>query len=325
MDTTYLIKEETLTNIAEAIREKTGKSEQIKCSEFVKELSELITETDENVIEQCLSGDMEEVYINGFTQTIPSYFFQEFRTSSPVKMTFLKCTAINSGAFYRNEAITAAIFPECVVIGDEAFQFCHYLTNINFPKCNTIGNEAFYGCDSLSSITFPQCRTVGTSAFAGANGLTHISLPACTEIGPYTFDEDNLLTNVYLPKCATVGSSAFRYCSALTFISLPACEKLQPSTFYECASLSTIYLSKCSYIDASAFSYCSALSTIVLNSTSFVTLFGNLYNTPLYSGQGSIYISESLISNYTQDYYWKRYSKCFVPLSEYNLTEKEAT
>ncbi len=120
-------------------------------------------------------------------------------------------TAIDSKAFFKNEALTRAVLPSTLEsIGNSAFSGCLALSMIYIPNSvTTIGNEAFMSCTSLKTVSignsvtsiptgcFYSCPSlieanlpdglakIGTEAFFGCPSLK-ITIPdSVTEIGPY--------------------------------------------------------------------------------------------------------------------------------------------
>ena len=227
----YLVKAETIKQLADAVRAKTGKSETINLVDMVTEIGEI----------PCGDTSMEDGFV---TKTLSVY--ENNRVSS-----------IGSYAFYNCSSLTSVSFPACTTIGGNALASCSSLTSVSFPACTTIGSSAFYSCSRLTSISFPACTTIGSYALAYCSSLTSVNFPACTTIGGNALTHCASLTSVSFPACTTINNHAFTNCTSLTSVSFPACTAIDRYAFQYCSSLTSIYLgasSVCTLSNSNAFS-----------------------------------------------------------------------
>ena len=110
-------------------------------------------------------------------------------------------------------------------LGNGAFFGYFPLTFISLPNGLTrLGEHTFYDCHSLISISLPNSLTsIGNLAFRNCYSLTSISLPnGLTSMGDGAFQYCYSLTSVSLPDGLTsIGSYAFDGGFSLTSVSLP--------------------------------------------------------------------------------------------------------
>lgn len=124
--TTYLIQNTTLSSLADAIRNKTGKSESFTPAQMISEINNLSlnnNEREKEIVACTISN-----YINSDISKVGSY------------------------AFYNYSALTSVNLPNCSYVGSYAFCACLALTSINLPNCLYVGRSAFYGCSALTSV-----------------------------------------------------------------------------------------------------------------------------------------------------------------------------
>ena len=151
----YLIRGTTLSAIANAIREKTGGTDQMTPEKMATEISNIKSGDDGNfksVIERTASNP-----------TLPS----DLTSIGP-------CTFYN----YTNLALTS--LPSGVTsIGSSAFQKCNKLALTSIAsEVTSIGSYAFNGCAKLTSITFEGTpTTIDRTAFSLCSYLTTINVP----------------------------------------------------------------------------------------------------------------------------------------------------
>ena len=151
----YLIQDTTLTAIANAIREKTGETDQMTPEQMATEISNIKSGDDgsfKSVIERTVSNP-----------TLPS-----------------DLTSIGSYAFYHYDKLALSSLPAGVTsIGSSAFSGCTKLALTSLPAGVTnIGSNAFYYCTSLTSITFEGTpTTIASNTFRSCFKLTTINVP----------------------------------------------------------------------------------------------------------------------------------------------------
>lgn len=151
----YLIKDTTLSNIANSIRNKTGSTEKIKVADMANEISGITTG----------GGGDTDVEDGLVTRQLTSY-------------TNDRVTSIGSDAFMYCTSLTTVNFPACKSIGASAFAYCSRLTTVSFPACKSIGSYAFSNCTSLTTASFPVCTSIRGFAFSKCYNLSQLTLGA---------------------------------------------------------------------------------------------------------------------------------------------------
>ena len=211
----YLIKGETLTGIADAIREKTGGTDPVAVSDMAGKIAGI----------EAGCGDIDALIDRSITEI----------SSSSV-------TSIGEGAFSYSNALTTVGFPVATSIGNYAFYFCNALTTVNFPVATSIGEGAFQFCSALTTVNFPVATSIGEYAFYSCNALTTVGFPVATSIGNYAFYFCNALTTVNFPVATSIGEGAFQYCNALTTVDFPVATSIGDSAFQYCTLLESLLL-----------------------------------------------------------------------------------
>lgn len=153
----YLIQSETLANIADAIREKTGSTDQLSPTAMASAIAGI----------QAGGGDD-----GSFKGVI------ERTATNPVLPSDL--TSIANYAFYKYTNLVNPVFPEGLTsIGGSAFYDCTRLALTSLPDGLTdIGSSAFTGCTNLSEITFKGTpSSISSNAFNNCTNLIIINVP----------------------------------------------------------------------------------------------------------------------------------------------------
>ena len=168
-------------------------------------------------------------------------------------------------------------------------------TGVLTVSTNTTKMEeyAFCSCTSLSGAYLQYCDYVGSSAFYGCISLSSIVFYNCTYIGSNAFEACDL-SKVSIPSCSYVGSRAFYGCDFKS-ISVPVCE----------------------YIGAEAFKSCSLMSIITVKGSSVCTLEASnaFEGTKITSTTGTIYVPQSLLSDYEVAPEWSYFFQRMQPIS----------
>lgn len=166
--------------------------------------------------------------------------------------------------------------------GGECYKYTNEIITINKinPKDmgNTIrevaGNNIVYEglanfiTGSFTSLIDNQATTVRKAAFVECEDLTYVELPACENVQEKAFYGCSELSEIRLDNCLVVGSYAFYDCSGLERISLNNCQIIRENAFGYCEKLKTIKLPALTYLSTHAFKYCSGISQIDLGENS---------------------------------------------------------
>lgn len=226
-------------------------------------------------------------------------------------------TSVGTYAFYYS-GIQSVDLPNCTSVGQKGFSECSKLVSANLPNCESVGIAGFASSDALVSVNLQNCKDVKAQSFIYCDKLTSANLPNCESVGQNAFSGCSALASVDFPQCTTLGNEALKSCAKLTSIALPNCTTVGESAFSGCTTLERVDLGSVTKINKSAFYNCKALATLIIrtNQVSSVTITSLLYNTPIASGTGYIYVPDDLVENYKVASGWLNYADQFKGLSE---------
>lgn len=209
-----LVEETSLSNIASAIREKSGDSATYKPGEMAAAISNLPIGggNEDDFLTRSGSGD----YVNDRIETL------------------------GGGAFYQTNYSTITLSNVKVMDGASIIRFNNNLTELNLPALTTI--TCTYSDTSLPSII------KYSSQISNNASLTTLNLPNLTTVSnsvAASFSNNPNLVSVSLPSLTTANlMQGFAYCKSLETVNL---SNLQSSsnayqTFYSCTNLQSINL-----------------------------------------------------------------------------------
>lgn len=144
---------EKMTAIADAIREKTGKTDKLTLDQMKTQIGNLYP------------GE----------HSIGRYTFQNCTT-----ITALDCpslTTIGSSAFQGCTALTSVSVASLTTISHNVFQGCTALDSVNLPLVTSMGEFAFQGCALLRKVIMPSLEKIGYGAFQDCTTLKFIDGP----------------------------------------------------------------------------------------------------------------------------------------------------
>ena len=202
------------------------------------------------------------------------------------------------------------------------------MTGVSFPGyASKIGEISGGGVWDQKSFTEGTVEIINlnnsasfvvSNAFQNNTNIQTVNLPYATTVGNSAFQNCSSLSKVSLPMCSSIGIRAFNNCSSLSQISLPMCNYIDSYAFNNCRSLSQLSLPVCSSIGGLAFGYCSSLSIITIGYSGVCSISTSeiLYQTPIASGTGSIYVPTSLVDAYKSATNWSYFSILIFPIPE---------
>ena len=219
-----------LTDIADAIRTKTGKTDPLTIEQMPSEIEGISGGgADHSVEDAIITRSITGVYENDRITTVGIYAF--------------------GNCLY----LTSVSLPNCGSLGESAFAVCRRLLSASLPKCESIGGGAFTTCQSLNSIDAPILTTLGAQAFYNSGILT-FNGPLVTSIGDGCFQSASRLTSVALPLVTTVPSGCLRSCKKLERVDLGAATSIVRTAFTDSTALETLIIrteTLCTIADAS--------------------------------------------------------------------------
>lgn len=284
----YLTSSFELTEIADAIRARTGISSKIAFPNgFVSAINSIpapsISYTDflRKYIEGTLSEsgpEMSKVIEIGYNA------FSHFSFSL---LHLENCKKIHPYAFLSDANIREIDANNCEIIGANAFGRCSFLTTCSFPKCSFVGDYAFYWCTKLSSVNFDNCEIIGSGAFSNCSSLTSMRCSKCTNIRMSAFYNCNNLSDVEFIKCRNIESNAFNSCGIIN-ASFPACENISIYAFFHNESMITANFTSCKTVASYAFAACYNLCNV--NLPECETIYSGAFNDC--SSLGTLYLQK---------------------------------
>lgn len=274
-----LVEETSLSNIASAIREKSGGSATYKPGEMAAAISNLPTGggNEDEILTRSGSGD----YVNDRIETL------------------------GGGAFYQTNYSTITLSNVKVMDGASIIRFNNNLTELNLPALTTItctytdpsvhlmmkyGSQISNNA-SLTTLNLPNLTTISNSvaaSFSNNSNLVSVSLPSLTTA--------NLMQGfAYCPSLETVNLSSlqsssnayqtFYNCSNLQSINLPNLtqwgvdDAMMYETFENCTNLQTVNLPKLTnaILGDSTFKNCTSLQSIELKCSNSLVFYNNIF------------------------------------------------
>ena len=153
-----LIEETNLTNIANAIRGKTGKTDLITPPNMASEIEGIVT-----------GGGIDET------------FFKSLLEGSITELTIGEGCYIRQYGFYRYTKLTKLTLSQSCYLNNYAFSNCTSLKEIR-GRCNTIGQRAFESCTALVKIDLDQITMFSSVPFSGCTALKSLVLRQTTSV-----------------------------------------------------------------------------------------------------------------------------------------------
>lgn len=182
----YAIDGQTLTSIGEAIREKTGKPEQITPVQMPDEIRGIQGGTEPPSVGFVPSTWDDEGYVTNGTwygTIVPDYAFYSFR-GAPWKFADIafadNVTRIGKYAFQACTSLALTSLPDSITTIDSyGFGVCTSLSVLDLPKgLTSIGTYAFNECTGLTSVTFHSTlQSIPSTAFNKCTNIAQIRVP----------------------------------------------------------------------------------------------------------------------------------------------------
>ena len=159
--------------------------------------------------------------------------------------------------------------------------------------------------------------------FNTQKGLKKVNMPNATgTLRNQFFESCLLLQEVNMPLVIGLSSSAFYSCNSLVTCNMPAVQSIPQGAFLSCSSLTeyTFTPKSGSSIARNGFVSCRKLSKLVLLGQNFCSLAAavnaTFLNTPIESGEGYVYVDDSLVDTYKTATNWSTIADQIKPLSE---------
>lgn len=233
-----------LTDIAAAIKAKTGKTDPITPANFDTEINNIPTGGDTSIEDAFMSGTQNIEYSND------------------------RITVLNEGVFRYVKNLTSVNLPLITEIKRYSFEECSALVNASFAELTTLGEYAFNYCENLTNLYAPNVTKIELSCFKSCKKLEYANFPLVTYLGGYAFDYCVGLKEANFPLATQTNSSVFRDCTSLVKVDFGLLTNISNGYFYNCTSLTTLILraSEVSYLyDSNTFT-----NTPIANGTGYI-------------------------------------------------------
>ena len=200
----YVIEDTTLNNTANAIREKTGKTDKITPSNFATEIASIVSGGGSSIVTKGIvinefdsDGYATDISVVGMT-FIPKYYFYggSKNTYNSVISKALKkielpeeLTGIGDGAFTLCTNLSLDKLPNSLTeLGNNVFSECYLVAIKEIPSGITaIPNSAFYKCNKITELTaYGDLTSIGSSSFGYINNFSKLVLPNVTGVPTIT-------------------------------------------------------------------------------------------------------------------------------------------
>jgi hypothetical protein len=265
-----------LSNIASAIRSKTGSAAKLKLDEMPSAIEGITT-----------GGGNSELFKAIIGRTVTAITAEDLAGVTSIgELIFASCKKLTAVTLpeglerigddaFHNSGVKSIVIPDSVEsLHTSCFQRCEQLETAHIGNgVNNWFNSVFYLCKKLSEVTFGEnCKisTIPGSTFHGCEALSKIILPhTITKIGDSAFRGCSSLTSLVIPEGVTAISDAAFCETGLTSIVIPdGVKELLNLTFGYCSSLASVTIpASTTFIQSHAFNECNALTDVYYKGT----------------------------------------------------------
>ena len=336
-----LVEETSLSNIASAIREKSGGSATYKPGEMAAAISNLPTggssdnvefKIGEGLVRRYIQEDryessgIPETYVNTTWETIGNYAFRGMRFA---KQQFA----------YRPHTyeMLHTTFSNVATIGIEAFSNVSFFYGgyyqphednkhaiWDFPKATTVWPRAFQDAKGIHTLNFPILTSVSDGTFLDTDGLYNLNIPNLEE-SAMSFISNSSVKTLSFPKLSNISGSGSWWgysLNNLTTLELGISNSSYKTIIDWAPDLTKVVFPQLNYIANSMFSNCSNIKTMVLSNPNKVCSLSdarylpyqitNTANTTSY-----IYVPQALLTNYKTATNWATFSSKIRAIEDY--------
>lgn len=178
-----------LTDIADAIRAKTGKTDRLTLEQMPEEIASIQGggSGDADTLKQLIEGTLASFYDNQIAH-------------------------IRTRMFGYNNALKEVELPNAKTMGMAAFASATALESVKLDSIETLvvgaQDQQFYGCSSLKNVSMNSLKVVGAMSFDGCTSLKQVYFPSLTRVGGNGFIRSGLET-AHFPILSSIGTGAF--------------------------------------------------------------------------------------------------------------------
>ena len=171
-----------LTAVADAIREKTGSTQQLAFPEgFASAVAGITTQPESNPFDLRINGSLSE-YSSDVPTKVSTYSFSDCANLTRVELPNVK--NVETYGFARCPLLAEVSLPAAVDLALNAFLSCTALQKVDFPSMASIKGSAFSKCSMLDTVILRSenvCSLVNANAFNAtpiASGTGYIYVPS---------------------------------------------------------------------------------------------------------------------------------------------------
>jgi hypothetical protein len=263
------------SDIADAIRSKTGGTASIAASAFPSAIAAIPTGP---VTSGTSSISVTGIYdISSYSSVSVNVSAQDLfyaRVQNGMYQDLFEDSAIVNLYSYTlaSASFKAVSFKNLENVGYATFFNCTNMSSIYAPKLSSIGGYAFQ-TTGISKADFSLLSSIPTGAFLSCTKLDSVSMPSVTYIGADAFKGCTSLSYVEFSSCTSLGQSAFNACTKLESVSFPNLIAGSTSVFFGCTKLSYAYLPKLTYVSHGFFTS-TIINNLSLPEVSYVYVYG---------------------------------------------------
>lgn len=336
-----LVEETSLSNIASAIREKSGGSATYKPGEMAAAISNLPTggsssdnvelKIGEGLVRRYIqegrdeSSGIPETYVNTTWETIGDYAFSNMRFTKPQFA-------------YRPHTyeMLYTTFSNVATIGNSAFSNVNFFSNgyyrpyqdnkyaiWDFPKVTKMWSYAFKDTQGINTLNFPMLTSVEENTFLNTN-IVNLNIPnleSCYK----GFVSNSSVKTLSFPKLSNVrgsGNSLGQNLENLTTLELGLTNNSYFWLVSNAPDLTKVTLPQFNYVSKAMFKNCSNIKTIVLSNPSNVCTLSNASYLPTQITNTAdttsyVYVPQALLTNYKTATNWATFSSKIRAIEDY--------
>ena len=175
-----------LTDLADAIREKTGTNDLINPQDFAAEIASIEGGgggDDSAIVDGILGNTATSIKSNA--TSLRAYALRG--ASKLVSVDLPKVKSVGDNALY-GVGLSELYLPACTSVGGTAICYCNSLVKVDLPSCTSLGTYAFRDNKLLASVSLNSLKTLSQNALYNCGSLKKISLPNVTTINASAFN-----------------------------------------------------------------------------------------------------------------------------------------